>query len=211
MDGCDEDSRATMEEEALPRVTASPSHFGLPIECNSLQELQNHLGQLLQSSSFALIPPLVTVSLYLNRNAKFEITRAMDSAAQTHSDCSRVENNHRENTAGRETADRERKQGVVSIIEVLGDSKDYKSRIRIQHAVARQIIAAITEVDGFCYGVRYEFESKKNGHRYTFACHDSGRSKERQKSIRAREKRQKRSNSGAAPARQRCTFHCLRV
>ena len=162
------------EVTSKQRATISP-----PIECSSLVDLQNHLRQVLKQTSLAFIPLLMATDLYLNSNATFKFNSTFVGIPESMDPCSEPER------WGRHRFRVERLQRAsYSMTELLKETDDPKSRIRLQAFVARQVVEAIEDVDGFRYGVQSGFDSKKNGHRFTFVCHDSVWNRERRRRAR---------------------------
>ncbi len=153
-----------------------------PIECQSLEDLKSHLRHLLNINSLAFVPSLVTALLHLNANVRFKVTSALNTLATREPNGTEVRDGQDTGThAGIENPQKIDRTEDLSMAEALQDTADSKSRIKLQRLVAWQIVNAIKDVDGFGYGVQGEHDSRIDGHRYTFLCHDSHRNKERRR------------------------------
>lgn len=168
------------------------------IECSSLEDLQNQLRRVLETTSLALIPPLVSINLYLDSNATFNISGTVKNLVPKPHEGPEAEGIRTESL--NDGADPDLETNTVkqlSMTEVLNATDDPKVRIKLQAVVARQIVTAVRDVDGFGYGVQSDFDSKKNGHRFNFGCHDSIWNRERRRRARGLEKSQEGSGSGS--------------
>lgn len=182
----DEGIASAIGGELVPKVTSkSGATIGSPIECSSLEDLQTQLRRMLETTSLALIPPLVTTDLYLNSNATFNVSSTVEGSVSNPHRGSKVEGTQAASlNEGAVPNSKINNVNELSMTEVLKETDNPKARIKWQTVVARQIVAAIRDVDGFGYGVQSDFDSKKNGHRFTFGCHDSIWNKERRRRAR---------------------------
>lgn len=182
-----------IEDGSTPEVISKQrAMFGTPIECSSIQDLQNQLRQVLEPTSLALVPPLVTTHLYLTSNATVKVSSTLKNPLPNKHQGPKVEKAQAaslDDGAVLETPTNNANE--VSVTEVLKATDDPKVRIKMQAIVARQIVRAIRDVDGFGYGVQRGFDSKKNGHRFTFGCHDSILNRERKRRAKSLGKSQK--------------------
>ena len=193
----DEETVSAIGGECMRKVASRTGPaIGSPLECNSLEDFQIQLRRMLETASLALIPPLVTTDLYLNSNASFKASSTAKNSVSSQHEGPNVKNTQAATL--KDGAVRDRGASAVnhlSTIEVLKEIDDPKVRIKLQAVVARQIVRAIMDVDGFGYGIQTDFDSKKNGHRFTFGCHDSIWNKGRRRRARDLEKSQEGSKS----------------
>lgn len=187
----DHDASAIGDGSAPEVISKQRAMIDTPIECNSIEDLQNQLRRVLEPTSFALVPPLVTTNLYLNSTATFKVSSTLKNPESNKHQGPKVEEAQAASLNDGAVLDSQTNNAnEISMTEVLKATDDPKVRIKMQAVVARQIVRAIRDVDGFGYGLQSAFDSKKNGHRLTFGCHDSNWNRERKRRAKSLEKSQ---------------------
>ncbi len=136
-------------------------------ECHSLQDLQNHLKQLLDVNA-SFIPTLLEANFVLQSDTRFHVPRKVEGTVPEQSQNGGLPLNQQNGDAATErTADME-----IDTWQVL-DTQDDAGKLELQRDVSKIIIDKIKEVDGFGYGRGNHWTSTNDGHRFQFLCYDS--------------------------------------
>ena len=153
-----------------------------PVVCNSLEGLQSGLRLLIGDTSSAFIPPLVTGDFYIGPHVIIRTTRPADARDAQFG----AADGHDTPRAGRAKSGAKGKHVEVDVALaplLIEEATTSLEHIRQQRMITRAVINAIGEVDGYGYGMRTEWLTKKNGRCFLYACSDSLQNKDRAANI----------------------------
>ncbi|KAI9852595.1 MAG: hypothetical protein M1838_000249 [Thelocarpon superellum] len=183
-------------------------------ESGSLEELQQQLRQLLEGHTNEADPAFVTGTFAISADAVIRIARPVP---ETTENTSLLDPSLRPDQPEKATAtppfNRGRRGKTVheDIVagRVLTEVDTPAERTKSQRGIAKAIVAAVGQIDGFAYGVRNEWESKKDGHRFQYACQDSLQNKDRKRNtLRIRKVVKDPDAPGAGSSSMLPTYDC---
>jgi hypothetical protein len=153
--------------------------------CHTVQQFQSCLRQMLEPNSKALIPECVAADFYLEPDASFRISLIEEDSRRGNSEISEVSTaavsvDAREDSARGSQADKASKVTVEKTVSTLDAVIEQSLEAsHLQAAVARSVLASISEVDGFGWSLRHKARTKKDGWGFDFVCQDSKENKDR--------------------------------
>ena len=165
--------------ESSPTVqTGNDSTLPLSSFCSSLQEFSESLAKLVEASYLAFIPELCSFDFQFAPHATFLVDLSkLPSLAQTLPKKAGVSSSQSNGPNGRE---KEPDLYLVSAAGVMSLADIEADRVAKQKAVARAIVNAVQEVDGYKYAnARQHPLKEEEGVRIAFTCNDSQQNKDR--------------------------------
>lgn len=148
--------------------------------CSSLQEFSASLDKQLEDSYSAFIPELCSFNFQFAPHASFLVDLSqLPSLAQTLPKKAGFPSAHNDETSVKEKG-KELDLYLVSAAGTMNLADVEVDRMAKQKAVARAIIHAVQEIDGYKYINERRYHLKEeDGSRFTFCCSDSQQNKDR--------------------------------
>ena len=160
-------------EPSEPAIEDDNSTSSSPPIYSSLEEFSASLANLLEGSDQAFIPELCDFHLHFAPNATFLVDLSrLPSLEQTLP-------KKASGTRATETGEKAQDLYLLSTVGAMNASDDTADRLAKQKAVARAIVNAVQEVDGYKYQHARQRGLKEQGSHLTYFCNDSQQNKER--------------------------------
>ncbi|KAJ9666978.1 hypothetical protein H2201_002811 [Coniosporium apollinis] len=184
MNGIEQSEKASADQPSQkPHKTRGPSlKPDTVFQCGNVEGLVSSFQWLVDNATSSLIPDAVTCQFILGVDAVVEI-RATSNGTPSFLTLIQKQPESQADNADGKSPDLENppeKKFTVSVASALAAFGDDAERLKTQRALARAIVEAIQDVDGYRYFEKQVWGTKgQNGCRFRFPCVDSLQNRER--------------------------------